>query len=125
MIRLSAIQANNFELKPITLQLIQNIQFMGLLNEHPNMHISNFLEVCDTVKYNGVSDDTICLRFFPFSLKHKAKHRLNSKAPDSITSWDSLVHKFLSKNFPPAKVEKMRIKIHNFAQFEGETFYEA
>ena len=42
MIRRLAIQAKNFELKPITLQLIQNIQFMGLPNEDPNMHISNF-----------------------------------------------------------------------------------
>ena len=38
-----AIQANNFELKPITLQLLQNIQFMGLPQEDPNTHISNFL----------------------------------------------------------------------------------
>ena len=34
------------------------------------------------------------------------------------------MHKFLSKNFPPAKAAKMRIEIHNFAQYEGETFYE-
>ena len=45
MIRRATIQVNNFELKPITLKLIQNIQFMGLLNEDPNMHISNFLDV--------------------------------------------------------------------------------
>ena len=69
MIRRLAIQAKNFEFKPITLQLIQNIQFMGLLNEDFNTHISNFLEVCHTVTYNGVSDDAIHLKLFPFSLK--------------------------------------------------------
>ena len=67
VIRRPTIHAKNFELKPITLQLIQNIQFMGLPNEDPNTHISNFLEVCDTVKYNGVSGDAIRLRLFPFS----------------------------------------------------------
>ena len=76
VIRQSDIQVNNFELKPIELKLIQNIQFMGLQNEDPNGHISNFLEVCDMVKYNGVSNDVIRLRLFPFSLKDKVKHWL-------------------------------------------------
>ena len=74
VIRRPAIQANNFELKSITLQLLQGIQFHGLAHEDPNAHILNVLEVCDTVKYNGVSDDAIRLRLFPFSLKDKAKH---------------------------------------------------
>ena len=87
----SIIQANNFELKCITLQLLQNIQLMGLPNEDPNMHISNFLEVCDTVKYNRVSDNAINLRLFLFSLKDKVKHRLNLEPPNYITSWDTLV----------------------------------
>ena len=43
VIRRLAIQANNFEFKPITLQMIQNIQFIGLPNEDLNTHISNFL----------------------------------------------------------------------------------
>ena len=72
-----------------------------------------------------MSDDAIRLRLFPFSLKYKAKHWLNSEPPDSITSWDSLVHKFLLKIFPPKKATRMRIEIHNFAQYEGETFYKA
>ena len=74
VIRRLAIQVNNFELKSITLQILQGIQFHGLVHEDPNTHILNFLEVCDTVKYNGVSDDTIRLRLFSFSLKEKAKH---------------------------------------------------
>ena len=53
MIRRLAIKANNFELKSITLQSLQGIQFHGLAHEDPNAHILNFLEVCDTVKYNG------------------------------------------------------------------------
>ena len=95
-IRQSTIQVKNFELKSITLQLLQNIQLMGLTNEDPNTHISNFLEVCDTVKYNGVSGDAIRWGLFWFSLKDKAKRWLNSEPPDS-TSWDILVRQFLSK----------------------------
>ena len=62
VIRRPAIQANNFELKFISLQLLQGIQFHGLAHEDPNAHILNFLEVCDSMKYNGVSDDAIRLR---------------------------------------------------------------
>ena len=59
IIRRPAIQANNFELKPITLQLLQRIQFHGLAYEDPNADILNSLVVCDTMKYTGVSDDAI------------------------------------------------------------------
>ena len=86
MIRIPAIQANKFELKSIALQLLQGVQLTGLPHENPNAHIMNLLEVCDTVKYNGVSDDAICLQLFPFSLKDKAKHWLTTKPLDSITS---------------------------------------
>ena len=114
MIRRPTIQANDFELKSITLQLLQGIQFHGFAHEDLNAHILNFLEVCDTVKYNGVSDDAIWLRLFPFSLKDKAKHWLISEPPDSITSWDDLSNNFLSIFFPPEKEVKLRIDISSF-----------
>ena len=122
MIRRSVIQVNNFELKSITLQLLQGIQFHGLAHEDPNAHILNFLEVCDTAKYNGVSNDAIRLRLFSFSLKKKAKHWLISEPPNSITSWDDLSNKFLDRFFPPAKATKLRIDNISY-QYEGESFY--
>ncbi|KAG8486099.1 hypothetical protein CXB51_019413 [Gossypium anomalum] len=55
-----AIAANNFELKPNTIQMIQQfVQFDGFRGENPNTHLANFLELCDTFKINGVSNDTI------------------------------------------------------------------
>ena len=90
-IRRPPIQENNFELKSVTLQMLQNILFHGLPNENPNMHLTNFIEVCDTVKYNGVAEEALRMRLYPLSLADRAKHWLTSQPPDSITSWNNLV----------------------------------
>ena len=74
IIRRPPIQENNFELKSVTLQMLQNILFYGLPNENPNMHLTNFLEVCDTIKYNGVTEEALRLRLFPLSLGDRGKH---------------------------------------------------
>ena len=102
-IRRPPIQANNFELKGVTLQVLHNIQFHRYSSENPNAHLTSFIEVCDTVKY-GVTEEALRLRLFSLSLSDRVKHWLTSQPPDSITSWNDLVHKFLTKIFPPAKI---------------------
>ena len=72
------IQENNFELKSVTLQMLQNILFHGLPNENPNMHLTSFIEVCDTIKHNGVTEKALRLILFPLSLGDKVKHWLTS-----------------------------------------------
>ena len=67
-IRQPPIQANNFELKGITLKMLHNIQFHGLPSENPNAHLTSFIEVCDIVKYNGVIEEVLRLHLFPLSL---------------------------------------------------------
>ncbi|XP_020417839.1 uncharacterized protein LOC109948603 [Prunus persica] len=125
-IRRPAIAANNFEIKPAMITMLQNSSvFCGLPNEDPNIHLAIFLEICDTSKFNGVTDDAIRLRLFPFSLKDKAKLWLLSQPQDSIRTWDDLSKKFLAKFFPPAKTAKFRQDIMSFAQYDKEPLYEA
>ena len=124
-IRRPSIQANNFELKSVTLQMLQNILFHGLPNENPNMHLTNFLEVYNTIKYNGVTKEALRLRLFPLSLGDRAKHWLTSQPLDSITSWNDLVQKFLTKFSPPAKIAQLVQEINTFGQLEGENLTEA
>ncbi|KAJ4720877.1 DNA-directed DNA polymerase [Melia azedarach] len=125
-IRRPAIQVNNFEIKLAIIQMIQtSVQFNGLAHEDPNAHIANFLEICDTFRHNGVSDDAVKLRLFPFSLRDKAKSWSSSLPPGTITTWDDLAQKFLAKFFPPTKTVKLRNDIATFTQFDMESLYEA
>ncbi|XP_020245172.1 uncharacterized protein LOC109823298 [Asparagus officinalis] len=119
------VATNNFELKPSLLSMVQQNQFGGTPTEDPNLHISIFLEYCDTLKMNGVSDDVIKLRLFPFSLRDKARAWLQSLPPGSITSWDQLSEAFLAKYFPPRKTAQLRNQITTFTQKEGESLYDA
>ncbi|KAL5559360.1 hypothetical protein UlMin_035571 [Ulmus minor] len=52
-IRRPAVQANNFEIKPSFIQMVQSNQFGGMSKDDPNAHIAYFLEVCDLYKING------------------------------------------------------------------------
>ena len=71
------------------------------------MHLTNFIEVRDTIKYNGVTEEELRLRLFPLSLGDKAKYWLTSQPLDSITSWNDLVQKFLTKFFPRTKIAQL------------------
>lgn len=49
------IQANNFELKPALINMVQQSRFGGTALEDPHEHIRTFLEYCNTLKQNGVT----------------------------------------------------------------------
>ena len=66
-IRKPEVHANQFELKPSYINMIQNsVQFHRLPSEDPNIHISYFLEICDMFRVNDVPDDAIRLNYFLF-----------------------------------------------------------
>lgn len=121
-----AITAATFEIKSSTIQMVQNqVQFGGAATEDPNLHIRNFIEICDTFRFNNVSEDAVKLRLFPFSLRDKAKGWLHSLPAGSITTWADLAQKFLTKFFPMAKTAAMRNALTQFSQQSGETLCEA
>ncbi|XP_031253583.1 uncharacterized protein LOC116111553 [Pistacia vera] len=82
--------AVNFEIKPTIIQIIQQlVQFNGNSYEDPILHIASFLEICDTFKANGMTDDAIRLTLFPFSLRDKAKDVAASGALNNNTPKDA------------------------------------
>ncbi|XP_073152975.1 uncharacterized protein [Henckelia pumila] len=111
------ITTNKFEIKPAIIQMVQNtVQFGGMTIDDPYAHLTKFLEICDTFKMQGVSDDAIHFRLFPFSLRDKAKAWLTNLPAGSITTWDDLAKAFLTKYFPSSKSMKLRADITTFTQ---------
>ncbi|XP_015939620.1 uncharacterized protein LOC107465143 [Arachis duranensis] len=85
------IAANNFELKPQLVTLVQqNCQYHGLSQEDPNQFISNFLQICHTIKTNGVNPEVYKLMLFPFALRDRAKLWLDFQPKESLDTWNKL-----------------------------------
>ncbi|KAJ9182762.1 hypothetical protein P3X46_006719 [Hevea brasiliensis] len=105
--------------------MVQQSQFGGNPSESPHVHLAHFLEISDMLKINGVSDDSIRLRLFPFSLKDRAREWLHSLPPGSITTWDELSQAFLAQYFPPSKTAKLRNELTSFKPRDDESLYEA
>ncbi|XP_073225625.1 uncharacterized protein [Cicer arietinum] len=86
---------NKFEVSPAIFRELKEIHFAGKHNKDTDRHLTNFFELCETVKVDGCSEEGKMLRLFPFSLKDDAKEWLNSFPANSITTWDDLEDKFL------------------------------
>ena len=55
------IEANNFELKPALITMVQQNKYIGHPSEYPNEHLGRFFRMANTIKLNGVNLDVINL----------------------------------------------------------------
>ena len=62
-------------------------RFGGNPSEDPNGHLPNFLELCGIIKMNGVDQDVMKLKLFPFYLRDKARSWFHNMMPSSINRW--------------------------------------
>nr|GEZ05974.1 reverse transcriptase domain-containing protein [Tanacetum cinerariifolium] len=120
-----AITADNFELKHSLLTLVQNKQFFGHDKEYQHAHVCYFNKITSTLKFPNVSNTSIKLMLFPFSLEGAARIWLEKEPPRSIFTWVDLVSKFINQFFPPSKTTNLRNEITNFQQYFDESFSEA
>jgi glutaredoxin-related protein len=63
----------SFEPKLALINMVQQSPFCGRASEDANAHLQHFLEIYSTFTIQGVTQDAVCLRLFPFSLLGKAK----------------------------------------------------
>ena len=107
-IRQPAIEANNLELKPTLITMVQQHQFTGHPFEDPNEHMGRFMRMANTVKLNGVKPKVIRLLLFPFSLRDVAATWFESLPVGSVTNWEELVEAYMGIFFPPTLTSERR-----------------
>ncbi|GJT86042.1 hypothetical protein Tco_1067759 [Tanacetum coccineum] len=94
---------DNFELKGQFLKELRDNTFNGSYHEYTNEHIEKVLEIVDLFHIPSIIIDQVMLRAFPISLTGAASRWLRNKPSGSITTWEDLKIKFLSKYCPPAR----------------------
>ena len=122
-VRQPAIEANNFELKPALITMVQQNQFTGHPTKDLNEHMGRFLKMANTVKLNGVRPEVTRLHLFPFSLRYIASTWYESLPYGSINTWEELVEAYLGRFFPLSLTTERRREIIVFKQGEDESLY--
>ena len=73
-----------FEIRSSVINMVQNQPFSG--KEDPNQHLKTFLQICNTFNIEGVTDNQIRARLFPFSLMGKAHQWLSTLPEDTVNN---------------------------------------
>ena len=73
----------------------------------------------------GMTQDQMRARLFPFSLLGRALQWFYSLPPRTVQNWVSLMKEFMTEFYSPGKTQILRNKIATFAQSPTETIAEA
>jgi hypothetical protein len=76
-----------FEIKTSTIRMVQHLPFTG--KEDLNLHLQAFIQLCQTFNMDGVTQDQMSVRLFPFSLLGKALQWFHSQPVETVQNWDA------------------------------------
>ncbi|RDX77496.1 hypothetical protein CR513_42369, partial [Mucuna pruriens] len=113
--------AQTYELKSGLIHLLP--KFHGLAGEDPHKHLKEFHVVCSTMRPQGISEDYIKMKAFPFSLDRAAKDWLYLQ-PVLFNTWGDMKRTFVEKFFPTSRTASIRKEICGIRQDIGETLHE-
>ena len=114
-----AVNANDFELKPSLITMVQQNQFTGHPTENPSKHLGRFLRIANSVILNGVKPEVIQLQLFPFSLRDMAITWFNSLPQETVNTWEELMKAYFNKFLISSLQSKQGKEIIN-SNHEGE-----
>jgi hypothetical protein len=103
--------------------MVQHSPFTG--KEDPNLHLQAFVQLCQTFDEDGLTQDQVRARLFPFSLLGKALCWFHTLPEESKQDWEALMRNFMKEFYSLTKTQSLHNKIDTFAQFPTETIAEA
>ena len=119
------IQGRTFEVRPATINMVQQNQFAGKNHEDPHNHLRKFKITVDTVRLDDNSPDVVRAILFPHSLLGQAMEWYESQPEEVKNDWTQLVTSFLEEYFPQTKVDEYQQLIQTFKMKSDEEFWEA
>jgi hypothetical protein len=98
-----------FEIKTSTIRMVQHSPFTG--KEDPNHHLQAFIQLCQTINMDGVTQDQMRARLFPFSLLEKALQWFHSQPAETVQNCNALMRAFMKKYYSPVKLKFCVIRL--------------
>ncbi|XP_010542230.1 PREDICTED: uncharacterized protein LOC104815514 [Tarenaya hassleriana] len=124
-IRRPDIDRNKFEFQPAFISMLSSLAFRGRPNEDLIPHLTRFKLLCQSVKtVQGVTDESLMLMAFPFSLMDAPLEWFYTLPPGSVFSWDQMQEKFMQRLFPASKTQLAKQQINSFMQEPDESLRE-
>jgi hypothetical protein len=83
--------------------------------------LRGFEQVCSIIVIEGMNQQTLKWKLFPFCLVRGAKKWYYSSVGSMEGSWDKLREKFCLSFFPMSRVVTLRLEILSFKQLDKES----
>ena len=88
---------------------------------NPYSHLNEFEQTCVCLRIEGMSDETLRWKLFPFSLTGKGKHWYNLTIESRQGDWEALCSSFCLQFFPISRVVRFCLEVLSFKQKKKES----
>jgi hypothetical protein len=101
--------------------MVQDQPFSSEVDENPYSHLREFEQTCACLHIEGMSNETLRWKLFPFSLTGEAKRWYSLNTGSSQGDWGALCSSFFLQFFPTYRVVNLCVDVLTFKQKKKES----
>ncbi|GJV49350.1 hypothetical protein Tco_1439562 [Tanacetum coccineum] len=94
----------NFEIKSQFMRELREYTLFGNKNEDAHDHVDRVLNIVSLFNILGVTQDSVLLRVFPFTLTGAAKTWVDRLTLGDVNTWDLLKKAFIQRNISSSSI---------------------